>query len=109
MTVEQVNALTGPIIVILIVSLFAAMAVRVIRHVVNRRPVPLLLKRDFLLFAAFALLVLGSQYARATGVRLSTELWWVVSTNALGIIALGTWLLIEVGVVGRGKEGDRWG
>jgi len=107
-TVELVNAWTGPIVVGLILALFAAMAGRVLRHVLKGRRVPLLLKRDVLLFAAFALLVLGSQYSRATGVRLAGELWWVLLTNALGIVALGVWLLIEIGVIGHGKGEDRW-
>lgn len=103
MTANEINGITGPVIIVMVVVLAAAMILRAIRHMLSGRTTPLLLKRDLLLFTTLAVLVLGGQWSRWTGVRLGSEVWWVALTNALAVLTLGAWLAIEVGVVGRAR------
>lgn len=106
-TATQLNALTGPVIIILVVVLAAAMLLRVARHLRAGRRTPLLLKRDLLLFGTLAVLLLGGQFGRWTGVRLGEEILWVILTNSLAFLTLGVWLAIEVGVIGRARPAEQ--
>lgn len=100
MTVDQLNAVFGPIIYVLLISLTAAMGFRVLRHLRSGRRTPLLLARDFLLFAYLLLTISVTQYARANGITgLSQEAWWVGATNVLSTALLALWVGIEFGLV----------
>jgi heme A synthase len=100
MTVDQLNAVFGPLIYLLLIVLTAAMGVRVVRHLLSGRRTPLLLARDFLLFLYLLLTISVAQYTRANGITgLSQDVAWVALTNVLATALLGLWVAIEMGIV----------
>lgn len=99
---DTVNQVSLPVIIALVVMIFAAMTGRLVRSRIEGRRIPLLLKRDWLIFAALAVLAVGTVTSRLTGIRLGQELWWVLLTNTLAISALVVWAAIEFRVIGRG-------
>lgn len=103
---QLVNAVSAPIILFLLAVLTVALTVRLVRHILSRRTAPLLLKRDWLLFATLALSITGTQIGRVLQVRLADEVWWVLVTNGLSLLTLGVWVGIELGVIGRNGGND---
>jgi hypothetical protein len=100
MTTDLINAIFGPYILLGIFVLTAAMGVRVWRHIRSGRKTPLLLARDILLFAYFALVTVVAQIARAHNIHgLSKEVWWVLITSVLASAVLTVWLGIELGLI----------
>lgn len=101
MTAQEINAWTGPVLILGVVLLTVAMVLRLVRHWRTGRRAPLLLIRDVALFAALLLAIGGGQYSRMTGARLGEQVWWVVLSNAVYGCAIGLWLVIELALVGR--------
>lgn len=99
MTAADIQALTFPVILVLVLLLVATMCWRVYRHLREGRRVPILLRRDVALFVALVVLVAGSAYTRATGVSLGQQVWWVAITNLIVIVTLVYWLAVEWGFV----------
>lgn len=104
MTAQEINAWTGPILILGVVLLTVAMVLRLVRHWRTGRPAPLLLIRDVALFGALLLAIVGGQYSRMTGVRLSDQVWWVVLSNAVFACAIGLWLVIELALIGKEED-----
>lgn len=110
MTPQQVADIASPIEFALMAAIAALMGYRIVRHMRNRERVPLLLRRDFGLFALFVLVFVAPRVVRwLTGVTLGMEVWWVVFVNVAAIVVLGYWLAVEVGVVRNGKHHDEDG
>lgn len=106
MTLDQIIAWGGVIVIVEVALIATALLIRTVHYLVTggTDSVPLLQWRDFLTFVTFVVLIAGQQYARTSGVRLSDQLWWVLLTDGLEISVGTLWLAIEVGLVGRRRS-----
>lgn len=99
MSAAAIQALSFPVILVLIVALAATMTLRVVRHVRAGTRVPILLRRDVALFVTLVVMLGGGAYARSLGIRLADQVWWVALTNVLAILTLVYWLAVEWGLI----------
>lgn len=95
--------LAGVSLFFLILIRMVARAIFIVRQrgwknfLVQRRHI--ILRRDILLFAAFLLIFGGALVARVFEFSLRDNLAWTLSTDVLGLTALGVWAYIEYFVV----------
>lgn len=101
MTLEQLNAATFVLGVIMFVLIFARQGDRLRRYVSLRgwRAVPVMLVRDILLFGAFVWIFGGALLSRVFGFAIRDNALWVVTTDIFGLLALAFCLYVEWFVV----------
>ena len=101
---EGVLSVVNVVAAVLFIGLCVAIALRLVWRVAQfwrwHRPVPLLLKRDSVLFGAITIVFGIAMAARLFGIDgLRTNLIYVVFVDALIIGALGLWCWIEYRVI----------
>jgi hypothetical protein len=93
-----VNGLASVLFIALIGAGVFAMARRIILYTQARLPVPVVLRRDFGLFAALALITVEGAILRSAGIELVDwgKVVYVSQQAVVAAVALGYWVTIEL-------------
>lgn len=104
--IATLNAVAGPIVIVLIGLEWAALFLKTAWTIARFgwRQVPILQWRDFLFWSTLTLLIVGSQYGRLTGTALGQQLWWVALTDLLSVAACAMFAAVEFGFIAKAAE-----